>query len=109
MRVMFKKKKEWPLAFVDEINCVGCEKCVDECPFDAIVEAKKCTGCRICEWACPYDAIFIYPKNEVPDWLQSSFLPRDDSRSEEIEWRKFRTPAFDSDQEEQDAAAAGNE
>lgn len=122
-RIMFQKKKEWPLAFVDEINCVGCEKCVDECPFDAIwiaahpveasfhgiciVEEKKCTGCRICEWACPYDAIFIYPKTTVPDWLQSSFLPRDDGRSDEIEWRRWSTPELPA--EEDQPAAAGNE
>jgi formate hydrogenlyase subunit 6/NADH:ubiquinone oxidoreductase subunit I len=106
-RVNFRKKKSWPFAFVDEINCVGCEKCVDECPFDAlrivehpvdasfhgicVVEDKRCTGCRICEWACPYDAIFIYPKDAPPDWLKASVLPRPAGREEEVDWRKWST------------------
>jgi Fe-S-cluster-containing dehydrogenase component len=80
---------------------------VDECPFDAlkivehpvdasfhgicIVEEKNCTGCRICEWACPYDAIFIYPKDNAPKWLLDSALPRDPSRTSEIDWRKWST------------------
>jgi ferredoxin len=107
-RIMFKKKKAWPFAFVDEINCVGCEKCVDECPFDALhivghpvnasfhgivlVDDKKCTGCRICEWACPYDAIFIYPKDAAPGWLRESFLPREPGRTAEVAWRRWSTP-----------------
>lgn len=122
-RVHFKKKAEWPLAFVDEVNCVGCEKCVDECPFDAIyiaahpvdasfhgiciVEDKKCTGCRICEWACPYDAIFIYPKNEVPEWLTERVLPRTGERKGEVVWRKWSTPPIP--EPEPAVAAAGNE
>ena len=122
-RIYFKKKKAWPLAFVDEINCVGCEKCVDECPFDAleivghptnasfhglcIVYEKKCTGCRICEWACPYDAIFIYPKNEVPDWLKDSFLPRPEGRKQEINWRTWSTPAIPDEDQPPLKAAAG--
>lgn len=106
-RVMFQKKKSWPFAFVDEINCVGCEKCVDECPFDAlrivehpidasfhgvcVVEEKNCTGCRICEWACPYDAIFVYPKDNAPNWLLEAALARDPARQGEVEWRKWST------------------
>lgn len=82
------KKNKKPLAFVDEEHCVGCEKCVERCPFDAlkmvpvadpqsfwgIVEVieKNCTGCRECEWACPYDAIFVYRRDEVPEWLKES-------------------------------------
>jgi len=37
---------------------------------------KNCTGCRECEKACPYDAIFIYRKDQVPDWLKSSRVER---------------------------------
>jgi formate hydrogenlyase subunit 6/NADH:ubiquinone oxidoreductase subunit I len=112
-RIMFKKKKAWPFAFVDEINCVGCEKCVDECPFDSlkivghpvdasfhgicINDEKKCTGCRICEWACPYDAIFIFPKDQAPDWLRASFLPRPAGREGEADWRRWSTPQIPSE------------
>src|SRR5436190_8027239 len=130
-RINFKKKKSWPFAFVDEINCVGCEKCVDECPFDAlrivehpvdasfhgivVVEEKNCTGCRICEWACPYDAIFIYPKDQAPNWLLESALPRDPNRQSEVEWRKWSTSQIVGNElpeampEEPQPAAASNE
>jgi Fe-S-cluster-containing hydrogenase component 2 len=33
------------------------------------VDEAKCTGCRECEKACPYDAIFVYRKDQIPDWL----------------------------------------
>ena len=81
----YLKKKQWPKAQVDELACVGCDKCSDVCPFDCLwhvthptseafyelihVDLAKCTGCRLCEWACPYDAIFIFRPDEVPKWI----------------------------------------
>ncbi|MFW6265957.1 MAG: FAD-binding protein [Halanaerobiales bacterium] len=46
-------------------NCVGCEICIDKCPFDAlemdngiaVVDHDTCTMCGICVNACDYDAI----------------------------------------------------
>ena len=45
-------------------KCVGCAKCVQECPFDAItildklaVIGPKCTNCNKCIEACPFNAI----------------------------------------------------
>ena len=65
---------------------------MERCPFEALemvpvsdpssflgivsVIEKNCTGCRECEKACPYDAIFIYRKDQVPDWLKSSRVER---------------------------------
>jgi formate hydrogenlyase subunit 6/NADH:ubiquinone oxidoreductase subunit I len=83
------KKQQRPYAFVDEHACTGCDKCEERCPFDCLhlaevddpnspyfqvmeVEESKCTGCRECEKACPYDAIFVFRKDQVPDWLASS-------------------------------------
>ena len=86
--IKLAKKTERPLAFVHEQACTGCEKCVERCPFEALemvavkdpnsffsvvgVIEKNCTGCRECEKACPYDAIFIYRKDQVPDWLKAA-------------------------------------
>lgn len=51
-------------ARIDE-NCVGCGKCVDLCPFQAItlvdgksaVNYEKCMGCQVCETTCPNGAV----------------------------------------------------
>lgn len=82
------KKDQRPIAFVYEQHCTGCEKCVERCPFDALemhpvvdpssffsvvrVIEKNCTGCRECEKSCPYDAIYIYRKDQIPDWLRNT-------------------------------------
>ncbi|KNZ41622.1 FAD-binding protein [Acetobacterium bakii] len=45
-------------------KCKGCSKCIDSCPFSAIVMENKiavigdaCTGCGVCVDECPFDAI----------------------------------------------------
>lgn len=58
------------IAFIDEENCIGCTKCIDRCPADAIIGAKRqlhtiishyCTGCHLCTQACPTDCIDMKP------------------------------------------------
>lgn len=54
------------LARIDEARCIGCTKCIQACPVDAIVGASKlmhtvitedCTGCELCLPPCPVDCI----------------------------------------------------
>jgi electron transport complex protein RnfB len=54
------------LARIVEADCIGCTKCIQACPVDAIVGAAKlmhtvmpddCTGCELCVPACPVDCI----------------------------------------------------
>ena len=64
------------------VACIGCMKCVKECPFDAIkvenclayIDYEKCKLCRKCVAVCPTGAIHevnfppkkkIEPKTEV--------------------------------------------
>ena len=56
------------VAFIDEALCIGCTKCIQACPVDAIVGAPKlmhtviealCTGCELCIPPCPVDCIYI--------------------------------------------------
>jgi len=53
-----------PLLDVDKSVCIGCEQCVDSCPFgalslegDTIVVNEKCTGCGACIESCPAMAL----------------------------------------------------
>ena len=58
------------VAFVDETRCIGCTRCIDACPVDAIVGAQGlmhtvvdpwCIGCRRCLPPCPVDCIEMLP------------------------------------------------
>ena len=57
-------------AVIDEPVCIGCRKCIDVCPVDAILGARKlmhtvlsaeCNGCALCLPACPVDCIVFVP------------------------------------------------
>lgn len=54
------------IAYIREDECIGCTKCIQACPVDAILGAAKqmhtvieseCTGCDLCVDPCPVDCI----------------------------------------------------
>lgn len=54
------------LAYIREAECIGCTKCIQACPVDAIIGSAKqlhtvlkdeCTGCGLCVTPCPVDCI----------------------------------------------------
>ncbi len=58
------------VAVIVEADCIGCTKCIQACPVDAILGAAKhmhtvieplCTGCELCIPACPVDCIVLEP------------------------------------------------
>ena len=58
------------VAFIREAECIGCTKCIQACPVDAILGAAKlmhtviadiCTGCDLCVAPCPVDCIDMIP------------------------------------------------
>ena len=62
------------VAVIDEAACIGCARCLDACPVDAIVGANKyvhtvvegrCTGCELCLPPCPVDCIALEPVEQV--------------------------------------------
>ena len=64
------------VAFIHEDMCIGCTKCIQACPVDAIVGGTKsmhtvikdeCTGCDLCVSPCPTDCIEMIPVKETPD------------------------------------------
>lgn len=64
------REPERKVAWIDEENCIGCTKCIQACPVDAIVGATRamhtvlsdvCTGCDLCVAPCPTDCIEMRP------------------------------------------------
>ena len=62
------------VAFIDEQTCIGCTKCIQACPVDAIVGASRymhtviaadCTGCELCIPPCPVDCIVMQPAPDI--------------------------------------------
>jgi electron transport complex protein RnfB len=58
------------VAWIDEALCIGCARCLEVCPVDAIIGAPRfmhtiltaqCTGCELCLPPCPVDCIRLAP------------------------------------------------
>ncbi|OOF41157.1 electron transport complex subunit RsxB [Rodentibacter rarus] len=66
------------VAIIDENMCIGCTKCIQACPVDAIIGTNKamhtvipdlCTGCELCVAPCPTDCISMIPvKKDLNSW-----------------------------------------
>jgi electron transport complex protein RnfB len=63
------------VAVIEEAICIGCTKCIQVCPVDAIVGASRlmhtviaswCTGCELCLAPCPVDCITLQPVAALP-------------------------------------------
>lgn len=66
------------VAYIREDECIGCTKCIQACPVDAILGAAKqmhtvivdeCTGCDLCVEPCPVDCIDMLPVEQtLQEW-----------------------------------------
>jgi electron transport complex protein RnfB len=66
------------VAIIREDECIGCTKCIQACPMDAILGAAKqmhtviadeCTGCDLCVEPCPTDCIDMVPlETTLGEW-----------------------------------------
>lgn len=68
-----EKKRQPSTALIREAECIGCTKCIQACPVDAIIGTGKrmhtvlgdeCTGCGLCVEPCPVDCIDLVPLSE---------------------------------------------
>ncbi|MDD0824554.1 electron transport complex subunit RsxB [Mannheimia sp. AT1] len=72
------EEPETKVAFIYEDMCIGCTKCIQACPVDAIVGTNKamhtiipdlCTGCELCVAPCPTNCIEMIPiKQTTKSW-----------------------------------------
>lgn len=67
-------------AVIREDECIGCTKCINACPVDAIIGSGKlmhsiltdlCTGCELCIPPCPVDCIDLVEDTQIlPSLIQ---------------------------------------
>ena len=71
------------IAVIDEDECIGCKKCIDACPVDAISGAANlmhdviedlCTGCELCIEPCPVDCISLVETDNKNSRSESQFF-----------------------------------
>ncbi len=110
------------LAVIREVECIGCTKCIQACPVDAIIGSGKvmhsvlnheCTGCGLCVEPCPVDCIEIVTITEPqynPDKARQRFnarkvrLLREEQDKQQAYRDKRRLAALTSDQQQDKAA-----
>jgi electron transport complex protein RnfB len=73
-----EEKATVAVAYIREAECIGCTKCIQACPVDAILGAAKqmhtvivseCTGCDLCVEPCPVDCIdMIHEEESLQSW-----------------------------------------
>lgn len=84
------------VARVVESDCIGCTKCIQACPVDAIVGAMNlmhtviastCNGCELCVPVCPVDCIVMDKAPAAPPAFEraSGFRARYQAHQTRIE------------------------
>ena|SRR3990167_9939511 len=88
------------IAAIRETECIGCAKCIQACPVDAILGSGKqmhtvlmreCTGCELCIAPCPVDCIDMIPSpiQENSETQKNHFQKRYLAREERTQKEKI--------------------
>ncbi len=100
---MEKKSKPPMRAVIRESECIGCTKCIQACPVDAILGASKsmhtviadeCTGCELCIAPCPVDCIdMVLAENHSPK--KDVFRKRFHARARRLQNQNINPPTVE--------------
>jgi Na+-translocating ferredoxin:NAD+ oxidoreductase RNF subunit RnfB len=72
-------------------TCIGCTRCAQHCPVDAIaprpyerheIDAEICTRCDTCRKVCPVEAIEIADRREPADEIPMATRGEDDGEGD---------------------------
>ena len=94
-----KLEKPRLLAVVREDECIGCTKCIQACPVDAILGAAKvmhtvivdeCSGCELCLAPCPVDCIDLINVGCIDDLSDEAFAARSKQYRDRYDFRNKR-------------------
>lgn len=93
---MERNQKTESVVVIREEACIGCTKCIQACPVDAIMGAAKlmhtvisdaCTGCDLCIEPCPVDCIDII---KIPARSENEKMQMAEQSRERYERRNAR-------------------
>lgn len=70
---------------IDEDSCIGCEACVEVCPFgalsfdgrDVLIDSRACMGCGVCVSTCEQGALSLVRDPQKPMPLEINQLIED--------------------------------
>lgn len=110
------------VAKIREEECIGCTKCIQACPVDAIVGSAKmmhsvmtheCTGCGLCVEPCPVDCIemqVIDAPRYLPELARDRYVAHQarilrDEHQKQQDYRQKRQLVLQNEGQQQDAAA----
>ena len=116
------------MAYIREAECIGCTRCIQVCPTDAIIGAAKqmhtviefdCTGCELCVPACPVDCIDmpesgaesgqpLWPPQRAIDAERAARRELFEARRRQKTTRRRRSNRHDATVDAREDAAAGS-
>ena len=114
--------RPFALAVIREPECIGCTKCIQACPVDAIIGTAKmmhavlsdeCTGCGLCVEPCPMDCIEMQVQPEPsydPNQARRRFHARQsrllrEAHQKEQHYREKRHIASQTEDQQQEQKA----